>query len=121
MANMPQGVLARLRAAYKRLGEASEEDLKAIANAKDGAIPHELIYVVDGPLEIGEEHANPQMLFMMEGIRMGGDLTKLEKKLVAEAKKRLSARKSGGKRKTRRVGKKGRAKKNRKSRRTRRR
>lgn len=115
---MPQGVLARLRAAYKRLGEASEEDLKAIANAKDGAIPHELIYVVDGPQDIDyDDNANPQMLFIMEDIRMGAVLTKLEKKLVAEAKKRLSARKSGGKRKTRRVG----SKKSRKSRRTRRR
>ena len=115
---MPQGVLARLRAAYKRLGEASEEDLKAIANAKDGAIPHELIYVVDGPQEIDyDEHANPQMLFMMEDMRMGGDLTKLEKKLVAEAKKKLLGRKSGGRRKTRRGNKKGKGKKSRRTRR----
>lgn len=121
-----------LRAITERLRRLELEDLVSISQATDGAIPPELIAVVEGPQEVDyEEHANPKMLLWMEELREGRDLTPHEKKVVRMAQKEITRRimkrsrtgtrktradKQGGKRKIRRGGKK-----NRKSRCTRRR
>ncbi len=86
-------VRAQLDAVFKRLRDVDTEDLVAIANSKDGDLAHALVYVVDGPKDIDyDEHANPAMLFWEEGVRTGGDLTALEKKVIARAQREITKR-----------------------------
>jgi hypothetical protein len=120
--------MAELRAIGERLRRLELEDLVSISLATNGAIPPELSAVVDGPQEVDyEEHANPQMLFWMEDVRAGGELTPLEKRAVQMARKeitrRIVKRSRTGIRKPRagkRGGKRGEEKKSRKPHRTRR-
>lgn len=114
-------VMSELRAISERLRRLELEDLVSILQATDGAIPPELIAVVEGPQEVDyEENANPQMLLWMDDLRASGDLTPLEKRAVRMAQKEITRRivkrsrtgtqkpgagKRGGKRKTRRGSK----------------
>ena len=83
--------IAELRAITERLRRLELEDLVSISQAIDGAIPPELIAVVEGPQEIDyEEHANPQMLLWMEELRESGDLTPQEKQVVRMAQSKRS-------------------------------
>lgn len=71
------------RAITKRLRRLELDDLVSISQATDGAIPPELISVVEGPQEVDyEENANPQMLLWKEELREGRDLTPDENKVV---------------------------------------
>ena len=91
MAN--DGVRERLEAVFKRFGAVDTEDLVAIANSKDGDLAQALVFVVDGPKENDyDEHANPGMLFWEEDVRRGGDLTALEKMVIARAQKEITKR-----------------------------
>lgn len=85
--------MAKLRAVGERLRRLELEDLVSISQATDGAIPPELIAVIDGPQEIDyDEHANPQMLFWMEDLRASGELTPFEKRVMHMAQKEITRR-----------------------------
>lgn len=77
----------------ERLRELDLQDLVSISQAVNGAIPPVLNAVVDGPQEIDyDENANPQMSFLMDEMRAGADLTKLEKRVVQMAQKEITRR-----------------------------
>jgi len=89
--SVAMATMAELRAITERLRRLELEDLVSISQAIDGAIPPELIAVVEGPQEIDyEEHANPQMLLWMEELRESGDLTPQEKQVVRMAQSKRS-------------------------------
>jgi hypothetical protein len=77
----------------KRIKDADLKDLADIVQSKNGEIAQSLVYVVDGPNEIDyDENANPAMLFWDEDMRLSGDLTALEKKVIAMAHKEITKR-----------------------------
>ena len=121
--------MAELRAIGDRLRRLELDDLISISQATNGAVPSELISVVDDPQEVDyDEHSNPQMLFWMDDMRTSGELTPLEKQVVRMAQKEIIRRiikrsRTGTLRPgaNKRGGKKQGSKKSRKTRRTRRR
>ena len=121
--------MVELRTIEERLRRLELDDLISISQATNGAVPPELIAVVDDPQEVDyDEHANPQMLFWMDDMRTIGELTPLEKQVVRMAQKEIVRRiikrsRTGTLRPgaNKRGGKKQGSKKSRKTRRTRRR
>jgi len=121
--------MVELRTIEERLRRLELDDLISISQATNGAVPPELIAVIDDPQEVDyDEYANPQMLFWMDDMRTSGELTPLEKQVVRMAQKeivrRIIKRSRTGTRRpgaNKRGGKKQSTKKSRNTRRTRRR